>query len=89
MLAEPTIDKILEKSGKSRYETALLIAKRAREISAKRLETDSDEILDPVEVATYELMNGDIEFVDKDKLEEEKETETEVSTEEDEVNGEN
>lgn len=72
MLAEPTIDKILEKSGKSRYQTALLIAKRAREIAAKRLETDSDDIVDPVEVATYELVNGDIEFLDKDKLDEEK-----------------
>lgn len=72
MLAEPTIDKILEKSGKSRYQTALLLAKRAREIAAKRLETDSDDIVDPVEVATYELVNGDIEFLDKDKLDEEK-----------------
>ena len=70
MLAEPTIDKVLKKSGKSRYETSLLIAKRAREISAKRLETDSEEILDPVEVATYELMNGDIEFLSEEEAKE-------------------
>lgn len=69
MLAEPTIDTVVEKSGKNRYETSILVAKRAREISAKRLETDSDEILEPVEVATYELVNGDIEFVNKEDLE--------------------
>lgn len=82
MLAEPTIDKVLEKSGKNRYETSLLIAKRAREIGDKRLETDSDEILDPVEVATRELMNGDIEFLSEEEAKAEEEAKEAEETEE-------
>lgn len=82
MLEKPTIDELIKKSGKNSYETSLLLAKRARQIVDKRVETDSDEILDPVEVAINELMDGDIEFVDKEELEEREAAKKEEEVEE-------
>ena len=54
MLAKPNAKDIMSKVG-TRYETAVAVAKRAREISEERIEAGSSDITDPVDVASKEI----------------------------------
>ena len=58
MLEKPSINKLTEVTGESRYTTALLVSKRARQIADKRVRLESDDISDCVEAATQEILNG-------------------------------
>lgn len=64
MLSDPNVKKIMPKAG-NRYEAALAIAKRARDIAQKRYEEGSTDIKDPVDVASCEIAEEKV-FVKKD-----------------------
>ncbi|MDD3304359.1 MAG: DNA-directed RNA polymerase subunit omega [Clostridia bacterium] len=70
MLANPNISKIMPKAG-NRYESALAIAKRARNIENRRLMEGDRDIHDAVDVASQEIVDGKVkvlingEYVDK------------------------
>lgn len=70
MLANPNISQIMPKAG-NRYESALAIAKRARNIENKRLIEGDRDIHDAVDVASQEIVDGKVkvlingEYVDK------------------------
>lgn len=57
MLSRPCVGDLEDKVG-NRYEIALSVAKRARQISKKRLETGSEDISDAVDTASQEIMDG-------------------------------
>lgn len=54
MLAKPNAKDIMSKVG-TRYETAVAVAKRAREISEERIEEGNPDISDPVDVAAKQI----------------------------------
>ncbi|MEG1142333.1 MAG: DNA-directed RNA polymerase subunit omega [Clostridia bacterium] len=64
MLSKPNISEIMDKVG-SRYESALAIAKRARQITRSRIATADTDIKDPVDKATSEICDGNV-FIKKD-----------------------
>lgn len=70
MLANPNISQIMPKAG-NRYQSALAIAKRARNIENKRLIEGDRDIHDAVDVASQEIVDGKVkviingEYVDK------------------------
>lgn len=55
MLSNPNVKEVMPKVG-NRYETALAIAKRARDIEKRRVLEGSDEIRDAVDVAAEEIV---------------------------------
>lgn len=57
MLSEPSVGDLIDKIG-NRYEVSLSVAKRARQISKKRLNDESEDITDAVDVATKEIVEG-------------------------------
>ena len=57
MLSDPNVKKICPKVG-NRYEAALAISKRARDIAQKRYEENDPEIKDPVDIASEEIADG-------------------------------
>lgn len=57
MLAEPGIGDLANKIG-NRYEVSLAVAKRARQISKNRLNSGSEDISDPVDIASKEIVEG-------------------------------
>ena len=59
MLAKPSVNDVMPKVG-TRYEVALAVAKRARQISNKRVEEGDSDISDPVDVATKEIDSGKV-----------------------------
>ena len=59
MLVEPSITDLLEKVD-SRYTLVIETAKRARQISNKRVEEGDPDISDPVDVATKEIDAGKV-----------------------------
>ena len=59
MLSKPNVNDLMEKSG-SRYEAALAIAKRAREIERKRGEFGDDSVKDSVDLASKQIMSEQI-----------------------------
>ena len=59
MLAKPSVNDIMGKIG-TRYEVALAVAKRARQISNERIETGDPDISDPVDVASKEIDSGKV-----------------------------
>jgi len=59
MLAKPSVNDIMGKIG-TRYEVALAVAKRARQISNERIETGNPDISDPVDVASKEIDTGKV-----------------------------
>ena len=59
MLAKPSVNDIMGKIG-TRYEVALAVAKRARQISNERIEEGDTDISDPVDVASKEIDSGKI-----------------------------
>lgn len=59
MLAKPSVNDIMGKIG-TRYEVALAVAKRARQISNERIEEGNPDISDPVDVASKEIDSGKV-----------------------------
>lgn len=57
MLSKPGVSELTGKVG-NRYEVALAVAKRAREIADERLESGDETITDPVDVASVEIDEG-------------------------------
>ena len=64
MLAKPNVREITPKVG-NRYESALAIAKRARNIESRRVVEGSKDITDAVEVAANEIADEKV-LVKKD-----------------------
>lgn len=62
MLANPNAMDLMPKVG-SRYEVALAVSKRARQISDKRVETGDPDITDPVDVASKELFDEKVAVI--------------------------
>lgn len=54
MLSKPNVNELIKKAG-SRYEVAIAIAKRAREIAQRRLERGDANIKDTVDLAATEI----------------------------------
>lgn len=54
MLSNPNVSEVMPKVG-NRYETALAIAKRARDIEKRRVVEGSNEIKDAVDIAAEEI----------------------------------
>ena len=59
MLEKPSVNDIMGKIG-TRYEVALAVAKRARQISNERIEEGNPDISDPVDVASKEIDSGKV-----------------------------
>lgn len=57
MLSNPGVGDLSEKVG-NRYQISLAVAKRARQIAKRRLNNGSEEITDPVDVASKEISTG-------------------------------
>lgn len=83
MLSDPNVKQILPKVG-NRYEAALALAKRARNIENKRVIEGDPCIKDAVDIAGTEIANGTVrvkihgKYVceeEKESVEEEKEEE--------------
>ena len=75
MLSNPNVSQIMPKVG-NRYETALAIAKRARNIERRRVLEGSTDIRDAVDIAAEEIAQERVyvrkngQFVVEPKLEE-------------------
>ena len=54
MLAKPSVNDVMPKVG-TRYELAVAVAKRARQIQERRIEEGDPDITDTVDVATKEI----------------------------------
>ena len=57
MLSDPNVKKIMPKAG-NRYEAALALSKRAREIEERRFEKGQRDIHDAVDLAAIEIIEG-------------------------------
>ena len=62
MLSDPNVTKIMPKVG-NRYESALAIAKRARNIETRRLVENDPDIKDAVDIAAKEIVEGKVEVI--------------------------
>ena len=69
MLAKPSVNEVMPKVG-TRYELAIAVAKRARQIAEKRIEEGDLDITDAVDIATREIA--------EDKVKVEKESTSQV-----------
>lgn len=69
MLAKPSVNEVMPKVG-TRYELAIAVAKRARQIAERRIEEGDPDITDAVDIATREIA--------EDKIKVEKEATDEV-----------
>ena len=69
MLAKPSVNEVMPKVG-TRYELAIAVAKRARQIAERRIEEGDPDITDAVDIATREIA--------EDRIKVEKETTDEV-----------
>ena len=67
MLAKPSVNEVMPKVG-TRYELAIAVAKRARQIAERRIEEGDPDITDAVDVATREIAE-DIVTVQKETAE--------------------
>ena len=54
MLAKPSVNEVMPKVG-TRYELAIAVAKRARQIAERRIEEGDPDITDAVDIATREI----------------------------------
>ena len=68
MLAKPSVNEVMPKVG-TRYELAIAVAKRARQIAERRIEEGDPDITDTVDVATREIAEDKIK-VAKESTEE-------------------
>lgn len=59
MLSNPNVSQIIPKAG-NRYESALAIAKRARNIENKRVVEGNRDITDSVDIAAKEIAEGKV-----------------------------
>ena len=59
MLAKPGVKETMGKVG-TKYETAMAVAKRARQIAERRIEEGDPDITDPVDVAATEIAEDKI-----------------------------
>jgi len=59
MLAKPSVDEVMPKVG-TRYELAIAVAKRARQIAERRIEEGDPDITDAVDIATREIAEDKI-----------------------------
>lgn len=59
MLSNPNVSEIMPKVG-NRYESALAIAKRARNIEARRIAENDMDIKDAVDIAATEIVDGKV-----------------------------
>lgn len=66
MLSNPNVSEIMPKVG-NRYESALAIAKRARNIEARRVAENDSDIKDAVDVAAKEIVEGKVNVTIKNK----------------------
>lgn len=66
MLAKPSVNEVMPKVG-TRYELAIAVAKRARQIAEKRIEEGDPDITDAVDVATKEIAEDVIQVEKKSK----------------------
>ena len=64
MLSKPNVKEVLPKVG-NRYEAAVAIAKRARDIEKRRVMEGDSDITDAVDIAAKEIAEEDV-FVKKD-----------------------
>lgn len=64
MLSKPNVSEVMPKVG-NRYETALAIAKRARDIEKRRVIEGSTDIRDAVDIAAEEIAEEKV-YVRKD-----------------------
>lgn len=73
MLSNPNVSQIIPKVG-NRYESALAIAKRARNIENKRIIEGDTDITDAVDIAAKEIAEGKVkvkkngEYVVKEEI---------------------
>lgn len=67
MLAEPSVNDVMPKVG-TRYELAIAVAKRARQIAERRIEEGDPDITDTVDIATREIAQDKIK-VEKQEAE--------------------
>jgi DNA-directed RNA polymerase subunit K/omega len=56
MLSKPNVNDLMEKAG-SRYDAALAIAKRARNIARTRIEIGDNDIKDAVDLASQQIVD--------------------------------
>lgn len=75
MLAKPNAKDIMPKVG-TRYEVAVAVAKRARQISEERIEEGNPDISDPVDVAAKEIDSEKVKIIKGDEEQEALITET-------------
>ena len=68
MLSDPNVKKIVPKVG-NRYEAALAIAKRARDIETRRVIEEDPDIKDAVDIAANEIVEGKVVVKIKNKEE--------------------
>lgn len=68
MLAKPSVNDVMPKVG-TRYELAIAVAKRARQIAERRIEEGDPDITDAVDIATREIAEDRIK-VEKEATEE-------------------
>lgn len=59
MLSNPNVSQIIPKVG-NRYESALAIAKRARNIEYRRITEGDKDITDAVDIASKEIAEGKV-----------------------------
>lgn len=59
MLSDPNVKKIMPKAG-NRYQSALAIAKRARNIENRRVIEGDNCIKDAVDIAAQEIVDGKV-----------------------------
>ena len=62
MLSKPNVSELIDKAD-SRYEVALAVAKRARQISKTRLEIGDPDIKDAVDKAATEMEEGKVSII--------------------------
>lgn len=68
MLSNPNVSEIMPKVG-NRYESALAVSKRARNIEARRILENDPEIKDAVDIAATEIAEGKVTVTIKNKEE--------------------
>lgn len=68
MLSNPNVSEVMPKVG-NRYESALAIAKRARNIEARRIAENDPDIKDAVDIAATEIAEGKVNVIIKNKEE--------------------
>lgn len=66
MLSKPNVAELVNKVG-NRYELSLAVAKRARQISKKRVEDGDSDITDPVDVASKEFEDEKVAISKEEK----------------------